>query len=77
MMCKQVTFDVDFCLGYEKVGFCGAPIHSYDIPPMTSIGWVYYAYTTLTMSYMPAVALYTLQGDTAQMVEPGKNRYKT
>jgi hypothetical protein len=44
MMCKLVTFDVDFCLAYEKVGFCGAPSHSYDTPPMTSIDWVYYAY---------------------------------
>jgi hypothetical protein len=37
MMYKQVTFDVDFCLAYEKVGLCGAPSHSYDTPPMTSI----------------------------------------
>jgi hypothetical protein len=76
MMCKLVTFDVDFCLAYEKLELCGAPSHSYDTPPMTSIEPSMHAYITVTLSYMSAVALHTLQRDTAQMVEPGKNRYR-
>jgi hypothetical protein len=77
MMCKMVIFDVDFCLAYDKVGLCGAPSHSYDTPPMTSIEPSMHAYITVTLSYMPAVALHTLQRNAAQMVEPGKNRYRT
>jgi len=37
MMCKQVTFDVDFCLAYEKVGLCGAPSHSVVTPILSFI----------------------------------------